>query len=102
MDDRVISIGALSSHELWDEKGSLRTAHATTTLIRSGDRVILVDPGLPSQITTKSRNVRFWTSRHTAPFCSAMHGNRSPTLSNRPASATVVSQDCHRAGPLLG
>ena len=50
MDYRVISIGALSSHELWNEKGSLRTAHATTTLIRSGDHVILVDPGLPAQV----------------------------------------------------
>lgn len=50
MDYRVISIGALSSHELWNEQGSPRTAHATTTLIRSGDRVILVDPGLPAQV----------------------------------------------------
>lgn len=50
MDYRVISIGALSCHELWGEKGSPRTAHATTTLVRSGDRVILVDPGLPDPI----------------------------------------------------
>jgi len=50
MDYRIISIGALSSHELWDEKDPPRTAHATTTLIRSGDKVILVDPGLPPQI----------------------------------------------------
>ena len=50
MDYRVISIGALSRHELWGESGPSRTAHATTTLVRSGDRVILVDPGLPPQI----------------------------------------------------
>ena len=50
MDYRVISIGTLSSHELWVEKGNVRTPHATTTLIRTGDRVILVDPGLPPQI----------------------------------------------------
>lgn len=50
MDYRVISIGTLSRHELWNEKGETRTAHATTTLIRSGDKVILVDPGLPAQI----------------------------------------------------
>ncbi len=50
MDYRVISIGALSSHELWNEQGQLRTAHATTTLIRSGEHVILVDPGLPAQV----------------------------------------------------
>jgi len=49
MDYRIISIGALSVHEIWDKQGAPRTAHATTTLIRSGDRVILVDPALPPQ-----------------------------------------------------
>ena len=52
MDYRIISIGALSRHELWGESAPSRTAHATTTLVRSGDRVILVDPGLPGQIIT--------------------------------------------------
>lgn len=52
MDYRIISIGALSHHDLWDTQGSARTAHATTTLIRSGDKVILVDPSLPAQILT--------------------------------------------------
>lgn len=47
MDYRVVSIGTLSCHELWNERGSPRTAHSTTTLIRSGGRVIVVDPGLP-------------------------------------------------------
>jgi len=47
---RVISIGTLSHHPLWQERGQLRTPHATTTLIRSGDRVVLVDPGLPPQV----------------------------------------------------
>jgi len=50
MDYRIISIGALSRHELREDKGSPRTAHATTTLVRSGDCVILVDPGLPEQV----------------------------------------------------
>jgi glyoxylase-like metal-dependent hydrolase (beta-lactamase superfamily II) len=50
MDYRVISIGALSRHELWGETTASRTAHATTTLIRSEDRVILVDPGLPAPV----------------------------------------------------
>ncbi len=49
MNYRVISIGALSRHELWDEKAPARTAHATTTLVRSGDKTILIDPGLPPQ-----------------------------------------------------
>lgn len=50
MDYRVISIGALSVHELWEHQGPARTAHATTTLVRSENRRILVDPGLPPQV----------------------------------------------------
>ena len=50
MDYRIISIGTLSAHELWNERSPVRTAHATTTLVRSGDRVILVDPGLPPRV----------------------------------------------------
>jgi glyoxylase-like metal-dependent hydrolase (beta-lactamase superfamily II) len=43
----VISIGTLGRNRLWNEAEPVRTAHATTTLIRSGKRTILVDPGLP-------------------------------------------------------
>lgn len=50
MDCRVISIGALDAHPLWDERSPVRTGHATTTLIRAGDAVILVDPALPGPI----------------------------------------------------
>jgi len=60
MDYRIISIGALSAHPLWNEKpggpgstssgGGVRTGHTTTTLITSGTKKILVDPGLPAQI----------------------------------------------------
>lgn len=46
---RVISIGATSSHPLRKEAPHTRTGHATTTLVRSGARVILVDPGLPAE-----------------------------------------------------
>lgn len=49
MDYRVISIGVLSRHELWPHDVVPRTAHATTTLVRSGDAVIIVDPGLPPE-----------------------------------------------------
>jgi glyoxylase-like metal-dependent hydrolase (beta-lactamase superfamily II) len=44
----VISIGTLSRNRLWGENQQVRTAHATTSLIRSGKRHILVDPGLPA------------------------------------------------------
>lgn len=45
----VISIGTLSRNRLWGETQAVRTPHATTTLVRSGKRNILIDPGLPSQ-----------------------------------------------------
>jgi len=48
LDIRVISIGALGAHPLWNEREPVRTGHSTTTLIRSGDAVILIDPGLPA------------------------------------------------------
>lgn len=50
MDYRIISIGSLSRHPLWPKPTPPRTAHATTTLIQSDDRVILVDPALPREI----------------------------------------------------
>ncbi len=50
MEYRIISIGSLPAHPLWGEKGQVRTGHATTTLITSGKKRILVDPGLPEQI----------------------------------------------------
>src|SRR4051812_26627670 len=52
IDARVISIGALAAHPLRGERTPVRTGHATTTLIRAGSRLILVDPGLPAQLLT--------------------------------------------------
>ncbi len=47
---RVISIGAMSAHHLWGERGDARPGHATTTLIEVGERRIIVDPSLPAKI----------------------------------------------------
>ncbi len=49
IDIRVISIGTLAAHPLWGERAgsSARSGHCTCTLIRAGDRRILVDPSLP-------------------------------------------------------
>lgn len=47
MDVRIISIGTLAQHDLWGERAPSRTGHSTTTLIQTGKRRILVDPGLP-------------------------------------------------------
>lgn len=46
---RIISIGTLDAHPLWNESTPVRTGHATTTLISAGDEHILVNPALPSQ-----------------------------------------------------
>lgn len=49
----VISIGTLERNRLWNESAAVRTAHATTSLIRvegRKGRKILVNPGLPGQI----------------------------------------------------
>ena len=45
---RIVSIGTLSSNPFWSEPPGVRTPHATTTLVRDGERLILVDPSLPS------------------------------------------------------
>lgn len=44
----IISIGTLPRNLLWGESAPRRTSHATTTLIRAGKRLIVVDPGLPA------------------------------------------------------
>ncbi len=50
MDYRIISIGTLSEHPLWSTPQARRTAHATTTLITAGEKRIMVDPALPSEV----------------------------------------------------
>lgn len=47
---KVISIGTLSHNSYWNETAGVRTPHATTTLVTSGDKKILVDPALPPQV----------------------------------------------------
>src|SRR3954466_14630108 len=44
----IISIGALDRNRLWGETTAVRTPHATTTLVRTSNRTILIDPGLPA------------------------------------------------------
>ena len=58
IDVRVISIGTLSANSLWDERTPVRTGHATCTLIRSGKKTILVDPGLPEAAIAARLNER--------------------------------------------
>ncbi|MGI9014782.1 MAG: hypothetical protein ACR2GY_11125 [Phycisphaerales bacterium] len=49
-DFRIISIGAMAAHPLWNESQDVRADHATTVLIESQKQVILVDPSLPPNI----------------------------------------------------
>lgn len=44
---RVVSIGALPAHPLWNESRPVRTGHATCTLVQAGDVILVVNPGLP-------------------------------------------------------
>jgi len=39
----------MASHPLWNERGEVRPAHATTTLVTSGESRILIDPSLPGK-----------------------------------------------------
>ena len=50
MDWRIVSIGTLASNPLWNESGTPRTGHATTTIVKSGDAFMLIDPSLPAQM----------------------------------------------------
>ena len=49
MDYRILSLGTLSVNEHWPATQPRRVPHATTTLVRSEKRVIVVDPALPPQ-----------------------------------------------------
>ena len=46
----MVSIGAMDAHQEWGERSAVRTGHATTTLIRGGGRIIVVDPSLPGPV----------------------------------------------------
>ena len=50
MDWKVASIGTLANHPLWNERTEHRVGHATTTLIKSDDALLLVDPSLPPNL----------------------------------------------------
>ena len=47
---RVISLGTLSTHPLWEGDSQVRTPHATTSLVITADARILVNPSLPPQV----------------------------------------------------
>lgn len=54
----VVSIGTLSKNLLWGETSPARTSHATTTLVTTEKRKILVDPSLPATALAARYNER--------------------------------------------
>lgn len=46
----VLAIGTLSRNRFWGEKTDVREEFSTTTLVRSGETVLLVDPGWPREV----------------------------------------------------
>jgi glyoxylase-like metal-dependent hydrolase (beta-lactamase superfamily II) len=59
MEWRVISIGTLASHPLWNERGGQRVSHTTTTVVKSDGAVVLVDPSLPPNLVNARLNERW-------------------------------------------
>tara|TARA_Y100001970_G_scaffold35181_1_gene43408 strand:+ start:838 stop:1503 length:666 start_codon:yes stop_codon:yes gene_type:complete len=55
---RILSLGALESNHLWKEGKQSRTGHTTTSLIKSENQLIIVNPGLPPSILIARMNER--------------------------------------------
>lgn len=75
---RIVSIGALGIHSLWEERAPQRPDHATTVLIQSGDERILVDPSLPPQLleARMKERTRVRPSEITQVFLTSFHPMR--------------------------
>jgi glyoxylase-like metal-dependent hydrolase (beta-lactamase superfamily II) len=46
----IIAIGSLAKNKYWGEKAAVRNEYATTTLVRAGKVVLIVDPGWPAEV----------------------------------------------------
>ncbi|MBL8990400.1 MAG: MBL fold metallo-hydrolase [Phycisphaerae bacterium] len=95
MDVRVISIGCLSANPLWGEKAAVRTGHATTTLVRVGPTVIVVDPGLPAPALAARLNERAGLSPEqvTHVFLTRFHPDTVRGLDLFPDAAWLISHE---------
>jgi glyoxylase-like metal-dependent hydrolase (beta-lactamase superfamily II) len=108
LDVRVISIGVLPAHPLWDERGPVRAGHATCTLVRppGGKRVILVDPGLPEPVIASRLRERagIGPDAVTHVFLTSFRPDTSRGINAFPKATWWVSQ-AEREGtgvPLVG
>ncbi|MCH2139534.1 MAG: MBL fold metallo-hydrolase [Phycisphaerales bacterium] len=46
---RIVSIGALAAHNLWNESSPVRAGHMTTSLVEADGLRMIVDPSLPPE-----------------------------------------------------
>jgi glyoxylase-like metal-dependent hydrolase (beta-lactamase superfamily II) len=101
MEFRVISIGSLAAHPLWDERVPVRTGHTTTTLVRApaiGERgrevVLLVDPGLPEPALVARLRERAGLGPEsvTHVFLTSFHPEARRAITAFPDAAWLVSE----------
>jgi glyoxylase-like metal-dependent hydrolase (beta-lactamase superfamily II) len=98
---RIISIGTLAANPLWDEKLPMRTGHATTTLIASGDARILVDPSLPAPalFARMSERTRVRPDEVTHVFLTSLEPERRRALRDLP-DARWLAHEAEREAAL--
>jgi glyoxylase-like metal-dependent hydrolase (beta-lactamase superfamily II) len=91
---RIISIGTLAAHPLWEEKVPVRTGHATTTLIAAGEARILVDPSLPAPalFARMSERTRLRPDEITHVFLTSMEPERRRALRDLSAARWLVHE----------
>ena len=79
---RVVSIGTLANNPLWNERGNSRISHSTTTVIKTGDAIILVDPSLPPTLMDARLDERWGLklSNITHVFLTSFDPDRRRTL----------------------
>lgn len=94
IDYRIISIGALAAHPLWNEKHDVRAGHATTTLIVSGEVKLLVDPSLPGNVLEprlgERANLKFKDVTHV--FLTSFHPQLRRALPALEHAAWFISE----------
>lgn len=94
LDIRVISIGALACHPLRGEQTDVRPGHATTTLIRTEEACVLVDPALPPERLLPKLDERSGVQPHdiTHVFLTDMRPDRRRGLSAFSDAEWLTSQ----------
>src|SRR5262245_54825511 len=84
----------MAAHPLWGEKGEMRPAHATTTLVESGDHRILVDPSLPGKFLLPRLSERSGLEPEaiTHVFLTSFHPMRRRGLDAFPDAQWIVAE----------